>query len=65
MDPRIHRLTEAEKTLAKGNYVAAAGSVVRMIPQIETVQIEGARHPLLARAARGLSMFAGGERPRA
>jgi len=54
IDPRIRGVAAAERTLAKGNYVAAAGSVVRMIPQIETLQIKG--DPLLARAARVLSV---------
>jgi predicted Zn-dependent protease len=56
IDPRIRGVAEAEKTLAKGDYVAAAGSVVRMIPQIETLPARGSRDPLLARAARVLSV---------
>jgi hypothetical protein len=56
IDPRIRGVAEAEKTLAKGNYVAAAGSVVRMIPQIETVQAASGRDPLVARAERVLSV---------
>ena len=55
IDPRIRGVAEAEKTLAKGNYIAAAGSVVRMIPQIETLRGQS-RDPLLARAARVLSV---------
>jgi hypothetical protein len=55
IDPRIRGVAEAEKTLAKGNYIAAAGSVVRMIPQIETLRAQS-RDPLLARAARVLSV---------
>ncbi|MEI9951552.1 MAG: hypothetical protein WDO74_21885 [Pseudomonadota bacterium] len=54
IDPRIRGVAEAEKTLAKGNYVAAAGSVVRMIPQIETLRAKG--DPLLARAERVLAV---------
>jgi hypothetical protein len=56
IDPRIRGVAEAEKTLAKGNYVAAAGSVVRMIPQIETLRASGARDPLVARAERVLAV---------
>ena len=56
IDPRIRGVAEAEKTLAKGNYVAAAGSVVRMMPHIEALQADSARDPLLARAARVLSV---------
>jgi len=54
IDPRIRGVAEAEKTLAKGNYVAAAGSVVRMIPQIETVRANG--DPLVARAEHVLAV---------
>jgi len=35
VDPRIHGLREAEKSLNRGDYVAAAGSVVRMMPHIK------------------------------
>lgn len=54
IDPRIHGVAQAEKTLARGNYVAAAGSVVRMIPQIERLESKG--DPLLARAKRVLAV---------
>jgi len=54
IDPRIRGVAEAEKTLAKGNYVAAAGSVVRMIPQIERLQPQS--DPLIARAERVLAV---------
>ena len=54
IDPRIRGVAEAEKSLAKGNYIAAAGSVVRMIPQIERLQSKG--DPLLARAKRILAV---------
>src|SRR3954463_471679 len=56
IDPRIRGVAEAEKTLAKGNYVAAAGSVLRMIPHIETLRAERGRAPLLARAERVLAL---------
>jgi len=54
IDPRIRGVAEAEKTLAKGNYVAAAGSVVRMIPHIETLHAKA--DPLLARAEHVLAV---------
>lgn len=54
IDPRIRGVAEAEKSLAKGNYVAAAGSVVRMIPHIET--LHRSRDPLVLRAERVLSV---------
>jgi hypothetical protein len=54
VDPRIHGVLEAEKALTRGNYVAAAGSVVRMIPQIKTLQ--GSHDPLVARAERVLAV---------
>ena len=54
IDPRIRGVAEAEKALAKGNYVAAAGSVVRMIPHIESLY--RSRDPLLLRAERVLSV---------
>jgi len=54
IDPRIHGVAEAEKSLAKGNYIAAAGSVVRMIPHIERLQLNA--DPLLARAGRVLAV---------
>lgn len=56
IDPRIRGLAEAEKTLAKGNYVAAAASVVRMIPHIKTLQAKQDRDPLVARAERVLAV---------
>ena len=56
VDPRIHGVLEAEKAVEKGNYVAAAGSVVRMMPHIETLQAEAKRDPLIARAERVLAV---------
>ena len=44
IDPRIHGVLEAEKSIAKGNYVAAAGSVVRMMPHLKT--LDAKRDPL-------------------
>ncbi|HYQ41495.1 MAG TPA: hypothetical protein VER11_06000 [Polyangiaceae bacterium] len=54
IDPRIRGVAEAEKALAKGNSVAAAGSVVRMIPQIERLRPK--TDPLLIRAERVLAV---------
>jgi hypothetical protein len=54
VDPRIHGVLEAEKSLTKGNYVAAAGSVVRMMPHIKT--LKGSKDPLVARAERVLAV---------
>src|SRR5882724_2024188 len=54
IDPRIHGVLEAEKSLAKGNYVAAAGSVVRMMPQLKT--LDANKDPLVARAERVLAV---------
>ena len=56
IDPRIRGVAEAEKTLAKGNYVAAAGSVVRMIPQIGSLPAGPGLDPLLARAQHVLAV---------
>ena len=54
VDPRIHGVLEAEKSLTRGNYVAAAGSVVRMIPHIKT--LSGSHDPLVERAERVLAV---------
>jgi hypothetical protein len=54
VDPRIHGVAEAEKALSHGNYVAAAGSVVRMIPHIKALQ--GSHDPLVVRAERVLAV---------
>jgi hypothetical protein len=54
VDPRIRGVLEAEKSLAKGDYSAAAGSVVRMMPHLET--LDPKRDPLVARAERVLAV---------
>jgi hypothetical protein len=54
IDPRIHGVLEAEKSIAKGNYVAAAGSVVRMMPHLKT--LDAKTDPLVARAERVLAV---------
>ena len=53
IDPRIQGVAQAEKSLAKGDYVAAAGSVVRMMPHIKTLSAKS--DPLVARAERVLA----------
>ena len=54
VDPRIRGVAEAEKALSAGNYLAAAGSVVRMMPHIETLRPGGDK--LVARAERVLAV---------
>lgn len=54
IDPRIHGVLDAEKSLTRGNYVAAAGSVVRMMPHIKTLQ--SSHDPLVVRAERVLAV---------
>jgi hypothetical protein len=54
VDPRIHGVLQAEKSLTRGNYVAAAGSVVRMMPHIKT--LKGSHDPLVLRAERVLAV---------
>jgi hypothetical protein len=54
VDPRLHGVLEAEKSLSRGNYVAAAGSVVRMMPHIKT--LKGSHDPLVLRAERVLAV---------
>jgi len=56
IDPRIRGVAEAEKTLAKGDSLAAAASVVRMIPHIESLQAQRDRDPLVTRAERVLAV---------
>jgi len=54
VDPRIRGVAQAEKALAAGDYLAAAGSVVRMMPHIETLRPGGDK--LVARAERVLAV---------
>ena len=54
IDPRIHGVAEAEKATARGDYVAAAGSVLRMMPHIKTLAVTS--DPLVARAERVLAV---------
>jgi len=54
IDPRIHGVARAEEAMTKGDYVAAAGFVVRMMPHIKTLDAQ--RDPLVARAERVLAV---------
>lgn len=54
IDPRIHGVAEAEKALTAGNYVAAAGFVLRMMPHIKT--LDPKHDELVARAERVLAV---------
>ena len=54
IDPRIHGVAEAEKAMTNGDYVAAAGFVVRMMPHIKT--LDAKKDPLVARAERVLAV---------
>ncbi|MES1174851.1 MAG: hypothetical protein ABUL62_11040 [Myxococcales bacterium] len=54
IDPRIHGVAQAEKAMTKGDYVAAAGFVVRMMPHIKT--LDAKKDPLVARAERVLAV---------
>jgi predicted Zn-dependent protease len=47
-------VAQAEKALSHGNYVAAAGAVVRMMPHIKT--LSGSKDPLVQRAERVLAV---------
>ena len=38
VDPRIHGVAQAEKTLQGGKRLAAAASVIRMIPHIKSLK---------------------------
>jgi cytochrome P450 len=54
IDPRIHGVAQAEKALANGNRLAAAASVIRMIPHIKTLKSKPGS--LVARAERVLAV---------
>jgi predicted Zn-dependent protease len=54
IDPRIHGVAQAERANSKGDYVAAAGAVVRMMPHVES--LEAKSEPLVARAERVLAV---------
>jgi hypothetical protein len=54
IDPRIHGVAQAEKALANGNRLAAAASVIRMMPHIKTLKAKPGS--LVARAERVLAV---------
>jgi hypothetical protein len=54
VDPRIHGVAQAEKNLAAGNRLAAAASVIRMMPHIKTLKSKPGT--LVARAERVLAV---------
>lgn len=54
VDPRIHGVAQAERSLANGNHLAAAASVIRMMPHIKSLKSKGGS--LVARAERVLAV---------
>lgn len=54
VDPRIHGVAQAEKTLANGNRLAAAASVIRMMPHIKSLKSKPGS--LVGRAERVLAV---------
>lgn len=56
VDHRVMGVASAEQALQEGKYVAAAGMVVRMFPEIQTMTV--GRDGLLARASRTLALAA-------
>lgn len=54
VDPRIHGVAAAEKALSSGRHVAAAASVIRMMPHIKT--LKGKPGSLVARAEHVLAL---------
>jgi len=54
VDPLIHGVAQAEKTLSGGNRLAAAASVIRMIPHIKSLKPKPGS--LVARAERVLAV---------
>jgi hypothetical protein len=54
IDHRIHGVAQAEKSLANGNRLAAAASVLRMMPHIKTLKSKPGS--LVARAERVLAV---------
>lgn len=54
VDPRIHGVAQAEKQLASGNRLAAAASVIRMMPHIKSLKSKPGS--LVARAERVLAV---------
>lgn len=54
VDPRIHGVAQAEKTLQAGNPLAAAASVIRMMPHIKSLKSKPGS--LVGRAERVLAV---------
>jgi len=54
VDPRIHGVAQAEKQLANGSRLAAAASVIRMIPHIKSLKSQPGS--LVGRAERVLAV---------
>ncbi|MDF3065594.1 MAG: hypothetical protein K0R38_1195 [Polyangiaceae bacterium] len=54
VDPRIHGVAQAEKSLASGNRLAAAASVIRMMPHIKSLKSKPGS--LVGRAERVLAV---------
>jgi hypothetical protein len=54
VDPRIHGVAQAEKALQSGNRLAAAASVIRMIPHIKSLKAKPGS--LVGRAERVLAV---------
>jgi len=54
VDPRIHGVAQAEKQLANGNRLAAAASVIRMLPHIKSLKSKPGS--LVGRAERVLAV---------
>jgi hypothetical protein len=54
VDPRIHGVAQAEKALSGGNRLAAAASVIRMMPHIKTLKSKPGS--LVGRAERVLAV---------
>lgn len=54
VDPRIHGVAQAEKTLQAGNRLAAAASVIRMMPHIKSLKAKPGS--LVGRAERVLAV---------
>jgi hypothetical protein len=54
VDPRIHGVAQAEKSLAKGDRIAAAASVLRMMPHIKSLKAKPGS--LVGRAERVLAI---------
>lgn len=54
IDHRVMGVARAEKVMQEGKYVAAAGMILRMFPEIQ--QIRTAKDPMISRALRTLAL---------